>query len=445
MQHIEKNLDRAWHNIQMRLKLARAAAGAKAKGAKLAPGRLRLPGQERLSDQLFLLKRAEQLGPVFKVWLPHKLTTCIVGHKIARRFLAENEGNIRVATPDLTPLFPFGFLRALEGEPHRKYRSLIINAFRETPLEPHIARFRKDVRDCLDRLASAPQPVAGPEIKKAFKAVTTANFIQLILGVARDSPLYDDLVKTYDIYTPDGPFVVVRRHHKPLYQKIRALVMQQAEGLKTDAAAPPSLLRHLVRSDTLDETALGNLVQMAEASRSDVHGLWYWVLKKLSEAPDVVKRIRSDMSVGPSGLSPTDAVAREALRMEQSEFLIRQATTDIVFDGYFIPERSHVRICVWEAHHDPQNFAEPFRFDCNRFMNEKLTADVYAPFGMDKHRCLGADWAFDLSAAFAEELVLGYRWDVVADAPPVMGKFHFEPSQEFSVHITPAKAVAEAS
>lgn len=437
MQRRGAGLDRTWRNIQLRLKLARAALRAKAVGAELPPGQLRILGDDTLSDQLYLLKRAEQLGPVFKVWWPNKLTTCIVGHERARRFLVENEGKVKVATTDLSPLFPFGFLRALEGPTHRKYRRLIIDAFRETPLEPHMVQIRENIRGCLETLANAPQPVAGPDIRRALKTATTTNFMRLILGVGTDSPLFDDLVKAYDIYAPNGPFIAVRRHHKITYPVVQTLVKRQAEAIKAEDGAMPSLLRHLVRSDTLDETTLGNLIQMVEASRYDLHGLWCWILKILSATPEVLERVRSNPPAYTSGLSITDTIAREALRMEQSELLHRAVTDDIVFDGYFIPKRSRVRICVWEAHHDPQKFAEPFRFDCDRFMKETLPAEIYSPFGLDKHRCLGADWTNDLSAAFVDELVHGYCWNVVADAPPVPGKFHFEPSPEFTVNLKP--------
>ena len=88
----------------------RARLAATRRGARLAPGKLRVPREGEGLSQTFLLERAEELGPVFKVWLPHKMTTCIVGHDIARRFLSETEGRIRAGHHrTLSPLFPHGF------------------------------------------------------------------------------------------------------------------------------------------------------------------------------------------------------------------------------------------------------------------------------------------------------------------------------------------------
>jgi cytochrome P450 len=428
----------------MRLVEAQATMAARAKGARLAPGRLEIPDQQTLLDQQFLLKRAEQLGPVFKVWVPNKMTTCIVGHAAARRFLVENEGKTRAATTDLSPLFPFGFLRALEGPTHRHYRRLILEAFRQTPLEPHIDAIRENIRSALESLARAPQPVASPVIRRALKAATTANFMQLILGVRPDSPRYSELTNAYDIYAPDGPFIVVRPRHKPAFAQIHALVTQQVEAIKSDKDAKPSLLRHLIRSDTLDETTLGNLIQMVEATRYDLHGLWTWLIKMMSDQPEIAERVRTNPAPAATEFTIAESVAREALRLEQSELLHRVPTDNLIFDGYYIPKDTRVRICVWEAHHDPKKFADPFRFDCERFMRSKVPADDYSPFGLDKHHCLGADWTYSLSAVFVEELARGYRWDLITDGPPVSGKFHFEPSPSLSIDLQKFEASAAA-
>jgi cytochrome P450 len=129
------------------------------------------------------------------------------------------------------------------------------------------------------------------------------------------------------------------------------------------------------------------------------------------------------------------AIPRESLRLEQSELLLRVALEDIVFDGYFIPRGSHIRICVWEAHHDPDRHQDPFTFRCERFMDGKVPASLYSPFGLDKHRCLGADWTYELSTLFVVELTRGYAWSITGDGQPVFGKFHFEPSRSFAVEL----------
>ena len=437
-------LARGLRQIRKSILEMRARRNASAVGAQLPPGKLRIPADGEARPQTYLLEQAEEWGPIFKVWLPHKMTTCIVGHDIAKRFLSENEGKIRAGTPDLTPLFPHGFLRALEGDVHRKYRRQILDAFNETPLESHEDALRAIFRDALAELTAAEQPVPCATIRKIMKNTTTAVFTKLILGVDRDSERYRELVAAYDRYAPNGIFIVVREEHKPAYEAIRSLVLKIAEDIKGNTNAPPSLLRHLVRSDTVDDTTLGNLIQMVEASRYDVHGLLTWILKHLGDNPDAQELARSGGQGENGGCSAIKAVPRETLRMEQSELLLRVALENIVFDGYFIPKGSHIRICVWEAHHDPMKFSDPFKYDPSRFMSSKVSPNLHSPFGLDKHRCLGADWTYRLCELMVEELTEGYAWETRDDGEPVMGRFHFEPSKTFSIEIHPRTSVPEA-
>ena len=404
-------------------------------GARLAPGKLRVPEDGRVRDQQLLLKRARELGPIFKVWLPHKYTTCIVGHDLARRFLSENESKIRSGTTDLSPLFPHGFLRGLEGDVHRKYRRQVLDAFNETPIEEHEDAIRAIMRDGLANLAAARQPVSNADIRKMLKSISTAVFMRLILGAERKTERFDELVAAYDAYAPNGSFIVAREHHKPAFDAIRELVDKTIEDITKNPDAPSSLLRHLIRSDTVDDTTLGNLIHMLEVARFDVLGLWTWIFKHLGDNPQAVECARSGQMGENGGYSALQAIPRESLRLEQSELVLRVATEDIVFDGYFIPKRSHIRICVWEAHHDSMKFPDPFEHKCQRFMTSKVPANLYSPFGLDKHRCLGADWSYRLSELLVEELTSQYDCSVSDDGTPTMGRFHFEPSRDVSMEI----------
>jgi len=92
-----------------------------------------------------------------------------------------------------------------------------------------------------------------------------------------------------------------------------------------------------------------------------------------------------------------------------------------------------VRVAIWAAHKDPRNFDDPFRFKPDRFIGSAIMKDVFAPLGLGKHRCLGADWVITLSAILVEQAASGYRWNIVDDAPPERGRFHFEPSQKLAL------------
>ena len=63
-------------------------------------------------------------------------------------------------------------------------------------------------------------------------------------------------------------------------------------------------------------------------------------------------------------------------------------------------------------------FAEPDRFDPERFARRTYSREEYAPFGSDAHGCMGSHFAHFLGRLFVEELALGFDWRVVTDGPP---------------------------
>lgn len=444
MRSLVKYLQLLGRRFELAFAYARARAGGAAPDALIPPGRLFVPGPDATGDQKLFLKQAEKHGPISKVLWGGKITTCIVGHERALRFIDEATDKQRAASPDLRSLFPIGFLRAMEGEPHRKYRHIMLGAFMATSLEAHDIAVRKIIRNTLGVLAGASEPPVTAIIRQELQQATTAVFMRLIFGIDAGDPGFAGLVAAYEKYAPDRPFKVVREKHKLAFDEIRAKILRHVGKIRAGKDQPPSLLNHLVQNDLLDDTVLGNLIQMIAASRSDVRGLWVWIIKMLSSSPDTLAQLRD----GPQGNGErgfAKAVVEETLRMEQIEALHRVATSDIVFDGYFIAKGSHVRLCLWEGHKDQEKFPDPFKFDPTRFTRTRHMIDSFAPFGMGKHRCPGADWTLDLSAIFVEELARGYQLDLVADGPAVLGGFHFEPNPNFAVALHRLRETQQAT
>ena len=74
-----------------------------------------------------------------------------------------------------------------------------------------------------------------------------------------------------------------------------------------------------------------------------------------------------------------EAFTLETLRMDQSERLMRNVGRDIRFEGWLIPAGSLVRVCMWEAHKDPDAFPRPFVFDPSRFLNDVSAGERFSP------------------------------------------------------------------
>jgi cytochrome P450 len=411
--------------------LARATARKLTSAAELAPGELDVDPTVLEDDQFLLLKKSRALGPIFKVWWNGKLTTCVMGIQGGMRFLAAHGKYLRAATIDMRPIFPFGFLREMEGSTHAQYRKLFHAAFRTTAVEAMEDPLSEVIRRRLCALAAGGEKVARNDLAKALMALTTEVMFRAVFGLGRDTARYDALVALYEDYAPDGMPLTLRSRHRQLYAQIRAQVLAHADD--ANAVLPNCLLSALLKARPLDDTIVGNLVHIVQFARYDMEGLWHWILLDASGQAEYLEQIRL-RAEGRRELST--AFVSETLRMQQSEYIYRRVTKTFEDDGVLFLKGTRARVCVWESHRDPQHFPEPDVFEPKRFLEARIPKGAYSPFGLDHHRCLGADWATQMSALFlegvADELVLARG----SYGTPHRGRFHFEPGLDSDISLS---------
>ena len=184
-----------------------------------------------------------------------------------------------------------------------------------------------------------------------------------------------------------------------------------------------------------DATAIKNLVYMAQTGAADVSALMAWVIWMLSVNDGWVERLRTSPDIGPAARR----VVMEAVRMEQSEFILRRTTDEIRWQGFTIPRGWRVRICVRESHRDPAVFADADQFDPDQFVGDPVPRHDYSAFGVSttRTRCMGEGMTLTIGRLFVEQLVCGFDWTVVSRAKPEFSGVHWRPSSQFSVALAP--------
>jgi cytochrome P450 len=132
-----------------------------------------------------------------------------------------------------------------------------------------------------------------------------------------------------------------------------------------------------------------------------------WILYLLSSRPDCLERVRQefDAVLGDEPLSFGDVskfvfatqVIQEALRLYPPFWMVdRMAVADDHVGDIAIPRGSTVIVFVYGAHHAPQSWQDPERFDPERFTpaNQKLQQPfTYLPFGGGPRGCIGGNYA----------------------------------------------------
>jgi cytochrome P450 len=190
-----------------------------------------------------------------------------------------------------------------------------------------------------------------------------------------------------------------------------------------------------------DHQILRNLIYVLLTASSDVTGLMHWMMKMVCDHPEWIQRLRDDREPG----ELAQRIVRETLRLEQSEYLMRQARRTIHWRDFVIPRGWLVRVCVRESHHSGEVFEDPERFDPDRFLGERAPArSQYSPLGISRI-CLGEQLTLTSGRVFLTTLVNHFELTPTDDGPCEYGGFHWQPSSKFRIRLSPTNMLRGAT
>jgi cytochrome P450 len=133
---------------------------------------------------------------------------------------------------------------------------------------------------------------------------------------------------------------------------------------------------------------------------------WTWYL--LSQNPEVETKLHAEIDEvlsgrlpvfeDVSGLKYTEMVLAESMRLYPPAWAIgRMALNEFEIGGYLVPKKSLVLMSQFVMHHDHRYFADPLRFDPERWSPEARESRPqfsYFPFGGGPRRCIGEGFAW---------------------------------------------------
>ena len=403
---------------------------------RLPPGRLTLlPPVAAVHDPDFLARQRAAHGPVCKIGGLRHPVACVFGIGRGLELLQRYDAALEPPALPFNREIPRGFVRYQARDDHARYRPALGRALSRDLVDRSAPAFERTMRDALAAMAAQCRQAPGGAIPPLppLRAAVFACLAECLLGVPPDDERYPALLAEY-------------RH----LDQHRALALFAARGRRAIAAigalagrpARRCMLSELVAAapeSADDPTILGNVAYMVSIGHVDVADLLRWVVKLLGDNPSWQDRLRADGGRFAAGGRNDTAyrITMETLRLAQSELINRVATRDIEVGGYVIPRGWVVRICVRESHRDPAVFPDPERFDPDRFRPGRPPLNVFMPFGVSRHACLGEHLTLTIAAAFLTALADGYDLTVASDGPVEMGPFHWRPSSRFRVRLTP--------
>lgn len=120
-------------------------------------------------------------------------------------------------------------------------------------------------------------------------------------------------------------------------------------------------------------------------------------------------------------------VIKETLRLYPPAYaMVRIAARDIEIGEYFVPAGASVILSQWIVHRDPRFYAEPERFDPNRWTPDfasSLPRFAYFPFGGGPRACIGASFALTEATLLLITILQKFHLELALEGPliPVPG------------------------
>jgi cytochrome P450 len=156
---------------------------------------------------------------------------------------------------------------------------------------------------------------------------------------------------------------------------------------------------------------------------------WTWLL--LSQNQDAEARLHGELEEVLGGRAPEpddlprltelDRILHESLRLYPPAWLIgRRALRDVELGGYVLPSGSIALVSPYVTHRDARFWAEPNRFDPDRWTEEAEAGRprfAFFPFGGGVRRCIGESFA--LMEAKLVLATVAQRWRLRHTGGPV--------------------------
>jgi cytochrome P450 len=166
-----------------------------------------------------------------------------------------------------------------------------------------------------------------------------------------------------------------------------------------------------------------------------------WTLGELVAHPEALARLRRELDsvVGAEGVRSShlpdlpylEAVVYEGLRRRPSNFItsVRRVKQPFPLGGYLLPEGTLVAVCYPALGVREDLFADPKRFDPDRFYGKQPPAAA-CPFGGGPHVCPGKDLAVVVMKTALATIVRTTELKLAQDeVRPVRNAYYYEPNR----------------
>lgn len=410
---------------------------------------------------------ARRHGPVFKIgWSPGYALTYLVGPE-ANRFVLQTRRDAFSHdlgwTPQIGEIFGKGLLNMDDPE-HAAHRRLMNPAFAYAYMERYLPVMGRIIAERCAGWAERGEVDLHAEARKITFDVAAETLVGLPAG-----PEVDTLRGLfYAIIGGDLGGGSEEQQWESFMRVQQELGARLTRLIAARRAAPPEaqtdILGTLVHARgeegraLSDAQLLGHVNILLVAGHETSTTLAAWLLFLLASNPGYLARVREEIDAAlPDPAAPLSLEGVRALRLlghALSEagrlyppvaMVPRGVVDDVEFGGYAIPRGAQLVLGLSASHFMPELFAEPERFDPDRFAppreEDKAAPYSLATFGGGPRICIGINFAQIEIRAMAAHILRAYDLEPLA---PERAAMHYpgllgQPREGIPARVTPRR------
>ncbi|BBY06514.1 putative cytochrome P450 138 [Mycobacterium noviomagense] len=348
-------------------------------------------------------------GNVFTIRLPIWGRTVLVADpQLAKRIFTTSPEELGNIQPNLSRLLGSGSVFALDGDDHRRRRRLLAPPFHGKS----VTNFEHIIEEeTLRETASWPQGKEFPTLPSTMR-ITLNTILRAVFGAGgaeldklrRIIPPWVTLGsrlaalpkpgRTYGRYSPWGRLAEWRRQYDAVVDKLI-----NDERCDPNFEDRTDILALMLRSTYEDGSPMSRkdvgdeLLTLLAAGHETTAATLAWAFERLSRHPDVLAQLAEEAE------THTNELRQAAiLEVQRNRTVIDFAGRHVYAPAYelgewVIPRGYSIVVSIAQIHTDPTVFADPERFDPQRYIGTKPPTFAWIPFGGGTRRCVGAAFA----------------------------------------------------
>jgi cytochrome P450 len=383
----------------------------------------------RKDPPAFLLRNAREYGDLVHLRLARQDAYLVNRPEWIRDILVTHQSNfVKSRVLERSKRLLGEGLLTSEGEFHTRQRRLVQPAFHRDRMAHYGSQMvecaaqarerwthgeQMDLAMPLDMAIEMPRLTLAIVAKTLFSADVSSEADEVGHALTEILSMFDTLLLPFSDWILRLPLPLARR-----FDRARDSLDKVVYGLIAERRASGrdagDLLSMLLLAQDEDSGVMTDKQVRDEALTLMIAGhettanalLWSWYL--LSQNPECEAKFHAELNDVLGGRLPgfddvpklpyTTGVFSEALRMFPPAWAMgRRAKQDYKIAEYRIPAGSILIMSPWVSHRDPRWFAEPEKFDPERWrpeIAEKLPKFAYFPFGGGARVCIGERFAW---------------------------------------------------